>query len=110
MPVEIAEKVRAVSQKWGSPRTLAVLLDVRPAEVTRRIEGGAVDDLTASRVDALEAVSSQLLQMYTAEVAATWLRGLNPHIHDRRPIDLIRRGHSAEVLDAIAQARAGSYA
>ena len=110
MPVATAEKVRALSQDFGSQRKLAQLLDVSPAQVTRWIKGKGIDDVNADRVDALEVVMSQLLRLYTPEVAATWLRGFNPHLRDRRPIDLIRRGHTVEVLDAIQAARAGSYA
>src|SRR5436853_2435919 len=110
MPVATAEKVRALTQDFGSQRKLAALLDVSPAQVTRWIRGKGIDDVNADRVDALEIVMSQLLRLYTPDVAAAWLRGLNPHLRDRRPIDLIRRGRALEVLDAIAQERAGSYA
>src|SRR3954454_3648489 len=110
MPVGTAEKVRALSQDFGSQRKLAQLLDVSPAQVTRWIKGKGIDDANADRVDALEVVMSQLLRLYTPDVAATWLRGLNPHLRDRRPIDLIRRGRTIEVLDAIQAVRAGSYA
>ena len=110
MPVATAEKVRALSQDFGSQRKLAELLDVDPAQVTRWIKGKGIDAINADRVDALEIVMSQLLRLYTPEVASSWLRGLNPHLRDRRPVDLIRRGRAVEVLDAIAQERADSYA
>jgi DNA-binding transcriptional regulator YdaS (Cro superfamily) len=110
MPVATAEKIRALSQDFGSQRKLAELLDVSPAQVTRWIRGRGIDAVNADRVDALEVVMSQLLRTYTPEVAAMWLRGLNPHLRDRRPIDLIRRGRTRELLDAISQERAGSYA
>jgi DNA-binding transcriptional regulator YdaS (Cro superfamily) len=110
VPVATAEKVRALSQDFGSQRKLAELLDVSPAQITRWIRGKGIDDINADRVDALEIVMSQLLRIYTPEVTASWLRGLNPHLRDRRPIDLIRHGRTRELLDAIAQERAGSYA
>src|SRR3954470_1846603 len=92
MPVATAEKVRALSQDFGSQRKLAQLLDVSPAQVTRWIKGKGIDDANADRVDALEVVMSQLLRLYTPAVAATWLRGLNPHLRDRPPLDPIRAG------------------
>jgi uncharacterized protein (DUF2384 family) len=110
MPVATAEKVRALSQDFGSQRKLAQLLDVSPAQVTRWIKGKGIDAVNADRVDALEIVMSQLLRLYTPDTAAAWLRGFNPYLRDRRPIDLIRRGQTLEVLDAIQAARAGSYA
>ena len=110
MPVATAEKVRALSKDLGSQRKLAELLEVSPAQVTRWLRGSGIDSLNADRVDLLELVMSQLLRLYTPEVAAMWLVGLNPHLHDRRPIDLIRKGRARELIDAIAQERAGSYA
>lgn len=110
MPVATADKVRALSQDLGSQRKLAELLDVSPAQVTRWLRGRGIDDLNADRVDLLELVMSQLLRTYTPEAAALWLAGLNPFLGDRRPIDLIRLGRVPELLNAISQERAGSYA
>ena len=110
MPVTTAEKVLALSRDVGSQRRLAELLDVSPAQVTRWRQGHGIDDVNADRVDLLELVMSQLLRLYSAEAAARWLVGLNPHLGDRRPIDLIRRGRSRELIDAIAAERAGSFA
>lgn len=110
MPVATADKVKALSKDVGSQRKLAELLDVSPAQVTRWIQGRGIDDLNADRVDLLELVMSQLLRLYTPDVAAAWLRGMNPHLRDARPIDLIRRGRTRELLDAVAAARAGSFA
>lgn len=110
MPVATADKVRALSQDLGSQRRLAEMLDVSPAQVTRWLRGRGIDDVNADRVDLLELAMSQLLRLYTPEIAASWLVGLNPHLRDRRPIDLIRRGRAREVIDAISAARAGSFA
>jgi uncharacterized protein (DUF2384 family) len=78
--------------------------------VTRWIRGSGIDAVNADRVDLLEVVMSQLLRLYSPKVAAMWLVGFNPHLRDRRPIDVIRLGRAVEVLDAIQAARAGSYA
>jgi len=55
-------------------------------------------------------VVSSLLRLYSCETAARWLRGVNPHLGDRRPIDVVRAGRSHELLDALVQERAGSFA
>jgi transcriptional regulator with XRE-family HTH domain len=110
MPVATAEKVRALSQDLGSQRRLAELLDVSPAQVTRWLRGRGIDSVNADRVDLLELVMSQLLRLYSPDTAAQWLIGLNPHLGDRRPIDLIRRGRARELIDALAAERAGSFA
>ena len=110
MPVETARKVEALSHDFSSQRKLAELLDVSPAQVTRWRQGKGIDDVNADRVDLLELVMSQLLRVYSADAAEHWLEGSNPHLGDRRPIDLIRRGQSRELIDAIAAERAGSFA
>lgn len=110
MPVSTAAKVRALSQDLGSQRRLAELLGVSPAQVTRWLRGRGIDELNAERVDLLELVMSNLLRLYRPEAAASWLVGLNPSLHDRRPIDLIRLGRARELLDAIANERAGGFA
>lgn len=110
MPVSTAEKVQALSQDLGSQRRLSELLGVDPAQVTRWKRGQGIDDLNAGRVDLLELVMANMLRLYPADVAAHWLVGLNPHLGDRRPIDLIRTGDSRALLDAMATERAGSFA
>jgi uncharacterized protein (DUF2384 family) len=110
MPVSTAEKVVALSRDFHSQRRLADLLEVSPAQVTRWRQGQGIDEANAQRVDLLELVMSSLLRLYPPETAERWLHGLNPHLGDRRPIDLVRAGRSRELLDAIAQERAGSFA
>ena len=110
MPVAIADKVQALSRDFGSQRRLAEVLGVSAAQVTRWRRGQGIDEMNAGRVDLLELVMASLLRLYTPAVAERWLFGLNPSLRDRRPIDLIRRGETREVLDAIANERAGSFA
>jgi uncharacterized protein (DUF2384 family) len=110
MPVETARKVEALSRDFRSQRKLAEALGVSPAQVTRWRRGRGIDPRNAERVDMLELVMSVLLRLYEPEAAELWLRGTNPHLRDRRPIDLIRAGRVQDVLGAISAERAGSYA
>lgn len=110
MPVATATKVEALSRDFRSQRRLAEALGVSPAQIGRWIRGQGVDPLNAERVDALEVVMSNLLRLYTPAAAEQWLFGVNPHLRDRRPIDLVRGGHAQELLAAIAAERAGSFA
>jgi transcriptional regulator with XRE-family HTH domain len=110
MAVSTAEKVVALSEDFHSQRRLAELLGVSPAQVTRWRRGQGIDELNAQRVDLLELVMSALLRLYSAVSAELWLRGTNPHLGGRRPVDLVRAGRARELLDAIAQERAGSFA
>ncbi|MDQ8046349.1 MAG: hypothetical protein AAGC46_15390 [Solirubrobacteraceae bacterium] len=110
MAVPTADKVQAIAIDVGSQRRLAELLGVSPSRVTRWIGGEGIDPVNADRVDLLELVMSRLDRLYGMEGARLWLTGLNPHLGDRRPIDLIRAGRTQVLLDALAQEQAGSYA
>lgn len=108
--MSIEAKVTALSRDFGSQRRLAELLGVNAAQVTRWRRGHGIDDVNAARVDLLELVMAQLLRLYSNDAAERWLVGMNPSLGGRRPVDLIRRGQAREVLDAIANERAGSFA
>ena len=110
MPVPIAAKVEALSRDLGSQRKLADLLGVSPAQVSRWQRGQGIDAVNADAVDLLELVMSNLLRLYSQEAAVRWIVGVNPHLGDRRPLDLVRGGQSRELLDAIAAERSGAYA
>lgn len=110
MPVATADKVHALSRDFRSQRRLAELLDVSPSQVSRWLQGQGIDEANATRVDLLEMVMGQLLRIYSTGAAHRWLTGMNPLLGDRRPIDLIRRGRAADVLEAIAAERGGSFA
>jgi uncharacterized protein (DUF2384 family) len=110
MPIAIADKVDALSRDLHSQRRLAELLGVSPAQITRWRRGQGIDDINAERVDLLELVMANLMRVYPVDAVERWLRGVNPHLGDRRPIDLVRGGDARELLDAIAAERAGSFA
>lgn len=110
MPVPTAEKISALSHDLGSQRRVAELLGVSPAQVTRWRQGGGIDPANAERVDLLELAMASLLRLYPAEAAERWLLGLNPHLGERRPLDLVRAGHAQELLGALAAERAGGFA
>ena len=110
MPVSTAQKVEALSRDFGSQRRLADLLGVSAAQVTRWKAGKGIDLANADRVDLLELVMAQLLRVYDADAARRWLEGVNPHLGDRRPIDLVRRGRTRDVLDAVDAERSGAFA
>ena len=110
MPVSTVEKVTALSEDFHSQRRLAELLGVSPAQVTRWRRGQGIDEVNAQRVDLLELVMSSLLRLYSPDTAELWLTGFNQFLGGRRPVDLVRSGRARELLDAIAQERAGSFA
>lgn len=110
MPVAIARKVEALRDDFRSAARLADLLGVSRSQVTRWLRGAGIDALNAEKVELLELVWSNLLRLYDREAALAWLVGINPHLGDRRPIDLVRGGRLEELMRAIRTERAGSFA
>ena len=110
VPVEPAAKVEALSRDFRSQRRLADALGVSPSQVSRWRRGRGIDEENAERLDLLELAMAFLLRLYEPATAEKWLFGLNPHLRHRRPIDVIRRGETEELLAALRQERAGSYA
>ena len=110
MPVAPALKVEALTRDFRSQRRLAHALGVSPAQVSRWKQGGGIDGDNAERLDLLELAMSSLLRVYEPQTAEKWLYAPNPRLHNRRPIDVIRKGATHELMAALRQERAGSYA
>ena len=110
MPVTPAAKVEALSRDFRSQRRLADALGVSPAQVSRWRQGRGIDEENAERLDLLELAMSMLQRIYEPDTVDAWLFGFNPLHRHRRPIDVIRQGRVEELLAAIRQERAGSYA
>jgi transcriptional regulator with XRE-family HTH domain len=110
MPVASAVKVEALSRDFRSQRRLADALGVSPAQVSRWKKGQGIDPDNAERLDLLELVMSLLLREFEAPTAEKWLFGFNAFLRNRRPIDVIRQGRVEELLAAIRQERAESFA
>jgi transcriptional regulator with XRE-family HTH domain len=110
MPVAIARKVEALRDDFRSAARLAEMLGVSRSQVTRWLRGAGIDERNAEKVELLELVWSSLLRLYDREAALVWLVGVNPHLGDRRPIDLVRAGRLEELMRAIRAERAGSFA
>jgi hypothetical protein len=110
MAVATAAKVRALRRDFKTGAAVADLLGVNRSQVTRWLRGAGIDPLNAERIDLLEMVWSNLLRLYEPAAARSWLFGLNPHLGDRRPIDVIRAGRAEELMRAIRAERAESFA
>ena len=110
MPVPIVRKVEALRADFRSAARLADMLGVSRSQVTRWLRGAGIDPLNAEKVELLELVWSNLLRLYDPETALEWLVGFNPHLGDRRPIDMVRAGKIEELMRAIRAERAESFA
>jgi uncharacterized protein (DUF2384 family) len=62
------------------------------------------------KVEGVEFILTRLLDLWDRDTALKWLQGMNAHLGDRRPIDLLAAGRVTEVLRAVEAAETGAYA
>ena len=110
MPVQASAKVSALVADVGSQARVADLLQVHRSRVGRWMRGEEPDLVNRGKVDGVEYVLSLLTTHYRPETALKWLEGFNPHLGNRRPIDLLRAGRVAEVVEAVEADLTGAYA
>ena len=110
MPVGTARKVQALRRDFKTGAAVAELLGVSRSQITRWLKGAGIDPLNAEKIDLLELIWANLLRLYEPQAARSWLFGLNPHLGDRRPVDLVRAGRAEELMRAIRAERADSFA
>lgn len=105
-----AARVDAGELAFTSRAALAAWLGTARSQVTRASQGMAIGGDTGWQLNGLHAVVSALLTMYDIEAIPGWLHGLNPHLGDRRPLDVLAAGDVASVMGAVQAARTGSFA
>lgn len=58
----------------------------------------------------LDAVVSLLRGFLEKEIIIDWLFGINAHLGDRRPLDVLRDGRLSEVVAAVEAEKSGAFA
>ncbi|MBI5529428.1 MAG: hypothetical protein HY897_24140 [Deltaproteobacteria bacterium] len=102
-------ELRFLASHLGGQSQVASLLDVNRSSVTRWIEKEPQANQLV-RISGLTFIVQRLLEVFTTDVALAWLNGVNAHLQNQKPIDLIRNGRYAEVLAAIEQDDTLAYA
>lgn len=110
MPVGVRRKLQAVARDLGGQAKAARALGVSPSRVSRWLGREEPDPINRRKVEGLEFVLSRLLQVYERDTALKWLQGMNAHLGNRRPVDLLARGRVTDVLRAIEAEETGAYA
>jgi hypothetical protein len=103
-------KLRRLVEALGGQSEVARLLRVDRSRVSRWLAAEEPDALNQARLEALEFAFARLLQRFPPATARKWLGGVNAHLGNRRPLDLLARNRIAEVIAAIEQADLDSYA
>lgn len=103
-------KLQRLVEALGGQSEVARLLHVDRSRVSRWLAGEEPGARNQAALDALEFVLARLLQRVPERTARKWLAGINAHLGNRRPLDLVARNRVAEVVAAIEQADLDSYA
>ena len=103
-------KLQRVIDVLGGQSAAARVLGVHRSRVTRWLAGEEADPRNKAKLEALEFIIARLLQVFPPDTARDWLHGFNAHLGDRQPLFMIAHNRIAEVIAAIEQDEAGSYA
>ena len=95
---------------FSSDAELAEWLGINPNLLARYVNGHRPRGQTAWRLIGLDAVLAALEQVLDPRVSPDWLLGINAHLGDRRPLDVLQEGRVAEVMSAVEAERTGSFA
>lgn len=102
--------VEAGEVALGSRAALAQWAGMHRSQVTRAARGQTIGGEAGWRLAGLAAVVTALLGVYDPEVVPDWLAGVNPHLNDRRPLDVLAQGDVAAVMAAVQAAHTGVFA
>lgn len=102
--------IEAGETALGSRAALAAWAGVNRSQITRAAGGQELGGEPGWRLAALASVVTALRTIYESSAVAGWLHGSNPHLNDRRPLDVLAQGDLAGVMAAVQAARTGVYA
>jgi uncharacterized protein (DUF2384 family) len=106
-----ALRLESARRAFPSDAQMAEALGVGRAQVKRWREGQTVPGpVNAERIVGLDAAVELLSGFLEPTSIPKWLMGINAHLGDRRPIDLLQQGNLSEVIAAIEALKSGSYA
>ncbi len=104
-------ELQFLEQTLGRQAQIARYLGVKPPAVHRWKKGkDKPSDENEEKIVALRHIILKLMTIFDKELIQDWLMANNPLLNHNRPIDLIINDRSTEVLGAIEQTRAGSFA
>lgn len=102
-------ELKYLTSHVGSQSKLAKLLKVNRSSVSRWFSRD-LEPGQRVRIGGLSLILRKLYSVLEPEAATEWLHGINAHLSNQKPIDLIRQGRFSEVLAAIEQEDTLAYA
>ncbi|MDP3910314.1 MAG: hypothetical protein Q8Q14_07965 [Gemmatimonadales bacterium] len=106
----IKQRYQVARLAFPDDAELARSLGVHRSAVVRWKRGEAPASKNWEQLVGLDTVVALLENFLDLKSIPKWLRGLNAHLGDRRPIDVIRQGRLSEVIAAIEAEKAGAFA
>lgn len=107
----IAMKVRRAANALGSQARLAEWVGVSRSQATRWAGGQTLPSVETQRaVTDLEFIVTRAAMVWDSAVITDWLHGTNAFLGGATPLEMIRQGRTAEVLQAVTADDAGVYA
>lgn len=95
---------------FGSRSALAAWVGTHRSQITRAAQGQEIGGEAGWRLTVLAAIVTALLAVYEPQAVSGWLHGSNPHLGDRRPLDVLAEGDVAAVMAAVQATRTGVFA
>jgi uncharacterized protein (DUF2384 family) len=109
--VALAEAgVEAGEVAFANRSDLAEWVGTHRSQITRAAKGQELGGEQGWRLSILAAVVTALLGIYEPAAVSGWMHGSNPHLGDRRPLDVLAEGDVAAVMAAVQAARTGAFA
>lgn len=106
-----AMKVRTASHVLGSKSTMAQWVGDSRSQITRWSEGRAEPPAEVARaVTDLEFIIARAHLVWDDAALRDWLEGQNAFLDGATPLEMVRRGRTSEVLEAITGAETGVFA
>jgi hypothetical protein len=105
----VKQRYQVAKLAFPDDADLARSLGVHRSAVVRWKRGDAPARENWEQLVGLDTVISLLENFLEPSTIPKWLRGINAHLGDRRPIDVIRLGRLSEVIAAIEVEKAGAF-
>lgn len=99
-----------VRSVFPSDAAIADYAGIDRSRVTRFRQGKNLEPATDALLLAVSAVVGQLRGFLDDEMIPEWLRGINAHLANRTPLDVLKAGRLSEVITAIEAERSGAFA
>lgn len=100
----------SVRPAFASDAEMAAALGADRSRAARWKAGAAMDAPRWASLQALDTVVGLLRGWLEPTTIPKWLRGVNAHLGNRRPLDVLRDGRLSEVVAAIEAEQSGAFA